>query len=440
MIGTELGDLRRTHYSTELNSLNEGTDVVVMGWVVTVRGHGNIVFATIRDKLGNIQVITKSGECEDDIREKLSHLKEHSSIAVVGKTRKNEKSPTGIEVVPSEMRVFSEVEKIPPFEPYAKTVKNIDTRLEVRAIDLRRNVLQKIFLARSVTLRALRDYLSKEDFVEINTPKMIATATEGGAALFPIFYYNKEAFLAQSPQLYKEQLTMSFEKVFEIAPIFRAEPSRTNRHLSEAISIDFEEAYVDYNDVMDRIEELIKSCISTVQNFVKENPDVEFTVPEVPDKIPRYKYAELIEKMQNASKFNQGFANTEYLAASFLDMDWHTLTTTELQDTNSFEEKSLKKIGLIDEIVSRYRTTYFQHIFTHSYSAGYYSYIWAAVLDSDAFAAFKDSGDVFNEDLANKYREFILEKGGTEDPMELYRSFKGDDPDISALLEDRGLN
>ena len=121
--------------------------------------------------------------------------------------------------------------------------------------------------------------MGKEDFVEVNTPKMIATATEGGAALFPIFYYNKEAFLAQSPQLYKEQLTMSFEKVFEIAPIFRAEPSRTNRHLSEAISIDFEESYGDYNDVMDRIEELIKSCISTVQNFVKENPDVEFTVP-----------------------------------------------------------------------------------------------------------------------------------------------------------------
>ena len=170
-----------------------------MGWVVTVRGHGNIVFATIRDKLGNIQIITKSGECDDDIREKLSHLKEHSSIAVIGKTRKNEKSPTGIEVVPSELRVFSEVEKIPPFEPYAKTVKNIDTRLEVRAIDLRRNVLQKIFLARSVTLKALRDYFGKEDFVEINTPKMIATATEGGAALFPIFYYNKEAFSSSKP-------------------------------------------------------------------------------------------------------------------------------------------------------------------------------------------------------------------------------------------------
>ena len=299
MIGNELGDLRRSHYSMELSGLEEGTDVTVMGWVLTVRGHGNIAFATIRDKLGSIQIITKSGECDDDIREKLSTLKQHSSIAVVGKTRKNEKSPTGIEVVPSELRVFSEVEKIPPFEPYAKNVKNIDTRLEVRALDLRRSVLQKIFLARSHALRAIRDYLSGQDFVEINTPKMIATATEGGAALFPIFYYNKEAFLAQSPQLYKEQLTMSFEKVFEIAPIFRAEPSRTNRHLSEAISIDFEEAYVDYNDVMDRIEELVKTCIDTVQQFVKNYPDTDFKVPDMPDKIPRYKYSELIEKMQS---------------------------------------------------------------------------------------------------------------------------------------------
>ena len=300
MIDNELGDLRRSHYSMELNGLTEGTDVTVMGWVVTVRGHGNIAFATIRDKLGNIQIITKSGECDDDIRDKLSTLKQHSSIAVIGKTRKNEKSPTGIEVVPSELRVFSEVEKIPPFEPYAKSVKNIDTRLEVRAIDLKRTVLQKIFLARSLSLKAIRDYLSKEDFVEINTPKMIATATEGGAALFPIFYYNKEAFLAQSPQLYKEQLTMSFEKVFEIAPIFRAEPSRTNRHLSEAISIDFEEAYVDYTDVMDRIEDLIKVCVETVQNFAKENENVDFQIPEIPEKIPRYKYGELIEKMQSS--------------------------------------------------------------------------------------------------------------------------------------------
>jgi len=149
---------------------------------------------------------------------------------------------------------------------------------------------------------------------------------------------------------------------------------------------------------------------------------------------------ELIDKMKNASKFNQGFANTEYLAATYLDMDWHSLVSTDIQDTNDFEKKSLEKIGLIDEIVSRYRTTYFQHIFTSSYSAGYYSYIWAAVLDSDAFAAFKESGDIYNQDLANKYREYILEKGGTEDPMELYQKFRGSDPNIGPLLEDRGLN
>ena len=149
---------------------------------------------------------------------------------------------------------------------------------------------------------------------------------------------------------------------------------------------------------------------------------------------------ELIDKMKNASKFNQGFANTEYLAATYLDMDWHSLESTDIQDTNDFERKSLEKIGLIDEIVSRYRTTYFQHIFTSSYSAGYYSYIWAAVLDSDAFAAFKESGDIYNQDLANKYREYILEKGGTENPMELYQKFRGSNPNIGPLLEDRGLN
>ncbi len=148
---------------------------------------------------------------------------------------------------------------------------------------------------------------------------------------------------------------------------------------------------------------------------------------------------ELIFKMQNASKFNQGFANVEYLAASYLDMDWHSLRTNEIQNTVEFENNSLKKIGLIDEIVSRYRTTYFQHIYSSSYSAGYYSYIWAAVLDSDAFARFKNTGEIFNKDLADKYRKFILEKGGTEDPMELYRSFAGSNPEISALLSDRGL-
>ncbi len=298
MIETELGDLRRSHFSNELDSSKDGVEVVVMGWVLTVRGHGNISFLTLRDKNGDIAIVAKKGDCPDEVREKISSLKPHSSIAISGKIRTSEKSPKGFEIIPSEIRVFSEVQKIPPFEPLAKTVKNIDTRLEVRPIDLRRKVLQDIFNLRSKILISIRNYFSEQNFLEINTPKMIATATEGGAALFPIFYYNKEAFLAQSPQLYKEQLTMSFEKVFEIAPIFRAEPSRTNRHLAEAISIDLEEAFVDYNDIMDRIEDIIKISVNTVKEYAKVNPDTDFIIPQTAENIPRYSYNDLVEKMQ----------------------------------------------------------------------------------------------------------------------------------------------
>ena len=298
MIETELGVLRRSHYSDEINSSMDGITVTVMGWVLTVRGHGNISFATIRDKNGDISVVAKKGDCPDEIRDTISSLKAHSSVAITGNVKSSEKAPSGFEIIPTELRVFSNVEKIPPFEPTAKTVKNIDTRLEVRPIDLRRSTLQHIFKVRSLVLESLRDYFAKQKFIEINTPKMIATATEGGAALFPIFYYNKEAFLAQSPQLYKEQLTMSFEKVFEIAPIFRAEPSRTNRHLAEAISIDLEEAFVDYKDVMSRTEEIIKVAIQAVNGYVKDNPDAEFPSLYVPETIPQYSYDELVDKMQ----------------------------------------------------------------------------------------------------------------------------------------------
>ena len=299
MIDTELGSLRRTHYAADLDpSINK--PVTLMGWVLTIRGHGNISFLTLRDKTGDIQIVAKKGDCPDDVREKISTLKAHSSIAITGNIKPSDKAPKGLEITPTELRVFSEVELIPPFEPLAKTVKNIDTRLEVRPIDLRRKVLLDIFHARSAVLKSIRDYFYSQNFSEINTPKMIATATEGGAALFAIFYYNKEAFLAQSPQLYKEQLTMSLEKVFEIAPIFRAEPSRTNRHLAEAISIDLEEAFVDYNDVMNRIEDIIKASINAVKDFASTNEDVEFTMPDIPDSIPRYSYDELVEKMQKA--------------------------------------------------------------------------------------------------------------------------------------------
>jgi len=147
---------------------------------------------------------------------------------------------------------------------------------------------------------------------------------------------------------------------------------------------------------------------------------------------------ELIAKIQNSNLFNQGFATVEFLAAAFLDMDWHTVTQPQ-DDVMAFENKAIQKIGLIPEIVVRYRSPYFQHIFAGGYSAGYYSYIWAEVLDADAFQAFEGKG-IFDPAMAKAFRENILAKGGSEDPMILYKRFRGAEPKIDALLKKRGLN
>jgi peptidyl-dipeptidase Dcp len=147
---------------------------------------------------------------------------------------------------------------------------------------------------------------------------------------------------------------------------------------------------------------------------------------------------ELIDKVKQAKHFNQGFATTEYIAASFLDMDWHTLTDAGGIDPLAFENASLERIGLIPEIIVRYRSPYFRHIFSGAYSSGYYSYVWAEVLDADAFQAFKEVG-LFDAETARKFRTHILAAGGSAEPMELYRRFRGAEPTIEPLLERRGL-
>lgn len=147
---------------------------------------------------------------------------------------------------------------------------------------------------------------------------------------------------------------------------------------------------------------------------------------------------ELIEKLVKAKTFNQGFITGEYVAASLLDMKYHTAENAKIEDVRAFENAAMDEIGLIPEFIPRYRSTYFAHIFSGGYSAGYYVYIWAAVLDTDAFNAFKESGDLFNPELAAKFRE-LLAKSGSDEGMEVYRKFRGKDPSIEPLLEKRGL-
>ena len=299
----ELGNWRKSHYSSEINPSLEGRAVTLMGWISSIRDHGNIQFIMLRDKDGDTQIIAKKGQCPDLVYEQVLQLKEHTSLGVNGKVISQRKAPNGIEIIPLELKVFSIPIQAPPFMIQNRNPAGIDTRLDFRAIDLRRKYLQDIFIIRNNILKYIRTFLSNEKFIEVNTPKIIATASEGGTALFPIFYYEREAFLAQSPQIYKEQLTMAFENVFEIGPIFRAEPSRTNRHLSEATSIDIEAAFVDYNDIMVLLEKMILFIIKSLfeDDSIKNNDelDIDQKINNNKSSFPRLKYTELIEKLRN---------------------------------------------------------------------------------------------------------------------------------------------
>lgn len=147
---------------------------------------------------------------------------------------------------------------------------------------------------------------------------------------------------------------------------------------------------------------------------------------------------ELIAKLEAAATFDQGFITGEYVAAAFLDMDYHTTKNPDIADVRAFENKSMASYGLIPEILPRYRSTYFSHTFSGGYTAGYYVYIWAGVLDADAFQAFKETGDIFNQDVAARFRE-LLSRSGSDEGMNVYRKFRGKDPDITPLLKNRGL-
>lgn len=294
---------KRTHYSKSIDTTTNGREVTIIGWISSIREHSNIKFLTVNDRFGSIQVILKKGEYPASLESEISNIRDHTVIAIKGKVRTEPKAPNGIELIPNDFRILSLANKNSPIVIQSRKGVGIDTRLDLRAVDLRRPYLQSIFNIRYTVLNSCREFLRQEGFIEVNTPKIIATATEGGATLFPIFYYDREAFLTQSPQLYKEQLTMAFENVFEIGPIFRAEPSRTNRHLSEATSIDVEKAYVDYNDVSEILERMILFLWNEIKDKNKSHLEyLKIQLPDLSFPFKRYTYSDLIEKLQRSGQ------------------------------------------------------------------------------------------------------------------------------------------
>ncbi len=293
-----LGGWRRTHYSIQITPALDGSKVTVFGWVSSIRTQGGIVFIMLTDRDGNVQVTVNKGKASKRTIERVEALKPHSSIAVQGAVKAMAKAPNGAEVVPEEIKVLSIATEVPSFSVYGGETPSLDKRLDIRAVDLRRDKAQATFKIQREVLTSVREFLSGKGYLEVRTPKLISTATEGGASLFSVLYYNRPSFLAQSPQLYKEELVLPFEKVYEIGPVFRAEESRTQRHLSEITSIDIEEAFVDYNDVMDTLEALIKHVVASVKDGCsKDLEKLGRASLAVPERFERLRYTDVVEHL-----------------------------------------------------------------------------------------------------------------------------------------------
>jgi nondiscriminating aspartyl-tRNA synthetase len=295
----KMGEWRRTHYAAEITPELEGQEVIVFGWVQEIRDLGGLRFVILQDKTRQLQITIHRHKVAAEVVEKAEQLQKQYSLGIKGTVKKMGKAPGGAEIVPNEIRVFSVSEQPLPLDITGRTKADIDVRLDSRVLDLRREENQAIFRVQHAALASARNFLSEHGFMEIFTPRIIVSATEGGSALFPVAYFTREAFLAQSPQLYKEELIVDFEQVFEIGPFFRAEESHTRRHLSEFISVDIEQAFANAEDVMKVLEELIHNVSKDVAaNCTRElellGHNIE--VPKLPFK--RLTYSQVLEELE----------------------------------------------------------------------------------------------------------------------------------------------
>jgi aspartyl-tRNA synthetase len=273
-------DISRTHLIEDLNSSMEGEDVLFGGWVVDLRKLGKMAFLTVRDVTGMCQVIVKG-----DSMNLLEGLNRQSVVRISGKIQASKAKDFDFEVLAIKIQILAKAEYPLPIDPIGRLESDIDNRLNSRALDMRNQKTASIFKLRSKVLASIRETLIKKKFIEINTPKIIGSASEGGADLFGLDYFGKQAYLAQSPQLYKEQMTIGLERVFEISSFYRAEKSHTGRHLSEFTSVDIEAAMMDYTDVMNVLESIIIDVFkNTSENCKMEQQEIgyEIKVPNSP--------------------------------------------------------------------------------------------------------------------------------------------------------------
>jgi len=286
-----------------------GETVTVAGWAHEIRDLGGIAFLIVRDATGKIQVKFEKDEMDDDLVETGTEVTRESVVRVAGAVEEEPRAPTGVEIVPEEVEVVAAADPELPLDPTGKVDADLSTRLDNRTLDLRAPERKAIFEIRAEVLRAMREHFRTVGCTEINTPKIVATGTEGGTELFPITYFGREAFMNQSPQLFKQLIAGSgVERVFEIGPIFRAEEHNTPRHLNEAISIDFEGAFCDGRDAMDVAEGLITAAYEAVAENCQDQLELldladDFSAPD--GEFPRLSYEEAIERINATGELDE---------------------------------------------------------------------------------------------------------------------------------------
>ena len=285
-------------YSKSITSEDFDKEVSIEGWVQEVRALGGIAFVIVRDRYGTVQVAVPKKKVPMELFTAMTALSRESVVRVTGMVVKSDQAKMGFEMVPSQMEVMSMAQSPLPMGVVDKVSVEMETRFNHRFMDLRKPEVRAVFEIKSLTLRLVDEYLMKQGFVEVFTPKIVASGAEGGATLFQIDYFGRPAYLAQSPQLYKQMLmSTGLDRVFEMGPAFRAEPSDTIRHVSEFISFDGEMAHIhSMRDVLDVLEGCVQYAVEGVSREGGEmiaKLGIEVKMPKTP--YPVIAYADALD-------------------------------------------------------------------------------------------------------------------------------------------------
>jgi aspartyl-tRNA synthetase len=284
---------------THIAKVEIGEPVTLAGWVKRTRVLRNISFIVLRDISGEIQVTVK----DDNMRNIVADLNREDVVKICGKAVESNVANQGVEFVPDSIDVINRAEQPLPFDLFGKVESELETRLNYRFMDFRTPKASAIFKIQNVVLQSFRGFLSDNDYLEFQPPCVIASASEGGADLFMLPYFEKTAFLAQSPQLYKQMCAISFEKVFTITPIWRAEKFNTPVHLNEVRQMDIEQAFSNDETVMKVLERMVVHLLEQIKERCQEELKVlgkELSVPSLPFK--RVTYTECIKLLQDAGE------------------------------------------------------------------------------------------------------------------------------------------